>query len=134
MHDGNRSKWLGWCGSVAFVWSIRVRVCAIRYILYSHKYRRVELGSYSCILNFSHSHLFFWGFSSFIHAQPPQEFDSHFHGDAQLFRNFIVDLFNRPLLFLGGLSLDLLNAPPLAILAASQQVSAPMGIGNRGVE
>jgi hypothetical protein len=48
------------------------------------------------------------------------EFDSHFHGDATLLRNFIVDLCNRPLLFLGGLSLDLLNAPPLAILSPEQ--------------
>ena len=44
------------------------------------------------------------------------DIDTHFHGDAFLFRNFIVDLANRPELFLGGLGLDLLNAPPLAAL------------------
>lgn len=51
-----------------------------------------------------------------------QHFDlvSYFGGDALLFRNFIVDLANRPELFLGGLSLDLLNAPPLAILKPEQ--------------
>jgi hypothetical protein len=70
----------------------------------------------------THPQFFILSFSNLEILKIAQEFDSHFHGDALLFRNFIVDLFNRPLLFLGGLSLDLLNAPPLAILAASQQV------------
>jgi hypothetical protein len=56
------------------------------------------------------------------------EYASHFRGanggfDTLLMRNFIVDISNRPLLFLGGLSRDLLNAPPLAVLPAEQQVS-----------
>lgn len=51
------------------------------------------------------------------------EYASHFGDDAQLLRNFIVDLFNRPLLFLGGMSLDLLNAPPLAILGDEQRAA-----------
>ena len=42
--------------------------------------------------------------------------------DTLLMRNFLVDISNRPLLFLGGLSRDLLNAPPLAVLPAEQQV------------
>ena len=55
------------------------------------------------------------------------EYASHFRGahggfDTLLMRNFIVDISNRPLLFLGGLSRDLLNAPPLAVLPAEQQV------------
>jgi hypothetical protein len=48
------------------------------------------------------------------------DLESYFHGDAVLFRNFVVDLMNRPELFLGGLSLDLLNAPPLAVLSKRQ--------------
>ncbi|CAF1366082.1 unnamed protein product [Didymodactylos carnosus] len=48
--------------------------------------------------------------------------ETHFGKDnSVLFRNFLVDLMNRPELFLGGLSLDLLNAPPLAILSKEQQ-------------
>lgn len=49
------------------------------------------------------------------------EYSSHFNGNAVLFRNFIVDIFNRPQLFMGGLSLDLLNSPPVAILPKEQQ-------------
>ncbi|CAF1123138.1 unnamed protein product [Didymodactylos carnosus] len=46
---------------------------------------------------------------------------TNFGNDSILFRNFLVDLMNRPELFLGGLALDLLNAPPLAILSKEQQ-------------
>ena len=49
------------------------------------------------------------------------EYSSHFHGDAKLFRNFLVDLFNRPELFLGGLSRDLLNSPPVSVLPKDRQ-------------
>jgi len=49
------------------------------------------------------------------------EYISYFNSDILLFRNFIVDLFNRPYLFLGALSLDLLNAPPVSILSKTQQ-------------
>jgi hypothetical protein len=55
------------------------------------------------------------------------EFESHFKdfagagSGARLLRDLIVDLCNRPLLFMGALVLDFLNAPPLAILSESQQ-------------
>ena len=49
------------------------------------------------------------------------EYRSHFGDDALLFRNFFVDLLNRPYLFLGGISFDLLNAPPVQILNLAQQ-------------
>ena len=41
---------------------------------------------------------------------------THFSGNDLLQRNFIVDLFNHPELFMGAFSLDYLNAPPLATL------------------
>lgn len=46
---------------------------------------------------------------------------THFENDPLLFRNFVVDLVNHPELFMGGLSLDLLNAPPLAIQSEAQR-------------
>jgi hypothetical protein len=51
------------------------------------------------------------------------EYSTHFGDNTLLLMNFLVDICNRPLLFLGGLSLDLLNAPPLAILPESQQIA-----------
>jgi hypothetical protein len=41
---------------------------------------------------------------------------SHFGNDSLLFRNFLVDLMNRPELFLGGLGFNLKAAPPLALM------------------
>ena len=46
--------------------------------------------------------------------------ESHFKNDPVLIRNFIVDMFNHPELFLGTLGFDPLNAPPLAILSKEQ--------------
>ncbi len=46
---------------------------------------------------------------------------SHFGEDAVLFRNFVADLANRPELFMGALSMDFLNAPPLAVLMSEQR-------------
>ena len=40
----------------------------------------------------------------------------HFKNNHTLFRNFIVDIFNHPELFMGAFSLDYLNAPPFALL------------------
>ena len=44
---------------------------------------------------------------------------THFRGSGLLLRNFIVDIFNHPELFMGALSHDYLNAPPLALLSSS---------------
>ena len=49
------------------------------------------------------------------------DIESHFGSNALLFRNFVVDLINHPELYMGILSLDYLNAPPLAIQKAEQR-------------
>jgi len=49
------------------------------------------------------------------------ETQTHFGSDGATLRNFLVDMNNRPELFLGGLSFDLLNAPPICILHKAQQ-------------
>ncbi len=41
---------------------------------------------------------------------------THFKNNILLFRNFLVDLYNNSELFMGALSHDYLNAPPLAVL------------------
>jgi len=41
------------------------------------------------------------------------DIESHFGGDRMLFRNFVVDLMNRPELFMGGFGLNYFN-PPLS--------------------
>ena len=46
---------------------------------------------------------------------------THFGDNALLFRNFVVDLINHPELYMGILSLDYLNAPPLAIQKKEQR-------------
>ena len=45
---------------------------------------------------------------------------TNFGNNTLLQRNFIVDLFNHPELFMGALSLDYLNAPPLAFFPPDQ--------------
>jgi hypothetical protein len=48
------------------------------------------------------------------------DIESHFGNDRMLFRNFIVDLVNRPELFMGGLGLNYFNAPPLSFYSAKE--------------
>jgi len=47
---------------------------------------------------------------------------TNFNNDRELFRNFIVDLINRPELFMGGLGLNYFNAPPLSFYSPNKLV------------
>ncbi|HWU43276.1 MAG TPA: hypothetical protein VN132_07560 [Bdellovibrio sp.] len=49
------------------------------------------------------------------------DIETFFGEDKLLLRNFLVDLANHPELFLGALGFDLLNAPPIALLSATQR-------------
>ncbi len=44
------------------------------------------------------------------------DIETHFNHNELVFRNFVVDLFNSPELFMGALSHDYLNAPPTEVL------------------
>ncbi|MGE3972917.1 MAG: hypothetical protein AB7F59_00170 [Bdellovibrionales bacterium] len=64
-----------------------------------------------------------------VHLQPYYEAAGHihlsvkgvFHGDAVLFRNFLVDFVNHSELATGVLEYDHMNAPPLSALTQKQQ-------------
>lgn len=49
--------------------------------------------------------------------------DTNFNGNDLLRRNFAVDTFNHSPMFLGALSLDILNAPPMSILGSDAHLA-----------
>lgn len=49
--------------------------------------------------------------------------ESHFHGNDLLRRNFAVDTFNHSPMYLGALSLDILNAPPMSLLGSAAHLA-----------
>jgi len=58
------------------------------------------------------------------------DIETNFKGDRKLFRNFVVDLVNRPELFMGGFGLNYFNAPPLSFYGSKALKSFSKIISN----